>query len=156
MKAPALLISRSAHPFISRDQWFATMLDNVRGGLGRVHPADKKSVAEMLIENNHDGTGRTCKTLLFFAVRLIFSRGCQTHTHWYRRETIVSPRDSSAGSVTAARRFSQDIPHTGRQYFWLFPPALPHINPDHTAIEALGLKECKNSTSTCEMPLHAA
>ncbi|KAL5341626.1 cytochrome P450 [Aspergillus crustosus] len=48
-----------------RDKWLATMLDNVRGGLEKVRPADKKSVAEMLLENNEDGlTHQDVKTIL--------------------------------------------------------------------------------------------
>ncbi|KAL3489963.1 cytochrome P450 [Aspergillus germanicus] len=48
-----------------RDQWLAKMLDNVRGGMNKLRPADKKSVAEMLIENDHDGlTHQDVKTIL--------------------------------------------------------------------------------------------
>ncbi|KAF3402675.1 Phenylacetate 2-hydroxylase [Talaromyces pinophilus] len=48
-----------------RDQWLAKMLDNVRGGMNRLRPVDKKSVAEMLIENDHDGlTHHDVKTIL--------------------------------------------------------------------------------------------
>ncbi|KAL3446366.1 cytochrome P450 [Aspergillus insuetus] len=48
-----------------RDQWLAKMLDNVRGCMNKLRPADKKSVAEMLIENDHDGlTHQDVKTIL--------------------------------------------------------------------------------------------
>ncbi|KAL2833335.1 cytochrome P450 [Aspergillus cavernicola] len=49
-----------------RDKWLGKMLDDVRGDMkGLLHPADKKCVAEMLIENNQDGlTQLDIKTIL--------------------------------------------------------------------------------------------
>ncbi|KAL4887537.1 cytochrome P450 [Aspergillus karnatakaensis] len=48
-----------------RDNWLATMLENVRGSLGKGCPSEKQSVAQMLIENNHDGlTQQDVRTIL--------------------------------------------------------------------------------------------
>ncbi|KAL3457161.1 cytochrome P450 [Aspergillus heterothallicus] len=48
-----------------RDTWLAKMLENVRGGMNKLRPADKKSVAEMLLENDHDGlTQHDVRTIL--------------------------------------------------------------------------------------------
>ncbi|KAL4907793.1 hypothetical protein BDW74DRAFT_166430 [Aspergillus multicolor] len=50
-----------------RDTWLARMLDNIRNATDKekVRPADKKCVAEMLLENNQDGlTQLDVKTIL--------------------------------------------------------------------------------------------
>ncbi|WQF77251.1 Putative cytochrome P450 [Colletotrichum destructivum] len=48
-----------------RDSWLATMFSNVQNSHNRLRPGDKKCVAEMLLEDNHEGlTKLDIKTIL--------------------------------------------------------------------------------------------
>ncbi|KAL3301190.1 cytochrome P450, partial [Colletotrichum asianum] len=48
-----------------RDSWLATMFSNIQNSHNRLRPGDKKCVAEMLLEDNHEGlTKLDIKTIL--------------------------------------------------------------------------------------------